>query len=88
MSSYCKFVTQTTYVILPLILPSYQIRQKKGGTQVGIEPTTFPVANRHSNEALFCLTPAGLHGIHHQEAYGHAAYFAIRFEPDELAYFF
>ena len=26
----------------------------------GIDPTTFPVASRHSDEALFCLTPAGL----------------------------
>ena len=35
-------------------------RQKKPMHDAGIEPTTFPVASRHSDEALFCLTPAGL----------------------------
>ena len=30
MSSDLKYMAQTTYVILPKIVPSYQIRQKKG----------------------------------------------------------
>ena len=44
-----------TYLISEVIW-----RQKKPMHDAGIEPTTFPVASRHSDEALFCLTPAGL----------------------------
>ena len=42
MSSDLKYMAPTTYVILPEIVPSYRIRQKKGGTLGGNRTHNLP----------------------------------------------
>ena len=56
MSSDLKYMAQTTYVILPEILPSYQIRQKKGSTPGRNRTHDLLCHTILPTEALFCLT--------------------------------
>ena len=68
MSSYLKYMAQTTSVILPEILSIYQIRQKKGWHpwwELNPRPPVRPIGARFGRKFHVCFLPFSLYQDNH-----------------------